>query len=755
MKKTRTALFYFATLSFFSVLIYWIIQEGENLEQGRNIASRISEKNFWTDFVNSIQHNLTNPFAILLAQVIVILFVARLFSWISRKIGQPTVVGEIAAGIVLGPSVVGFYFPELSAALFPESSLSNLTFLSQVGLIMFMFVVGMELDLNVMRNKAHEAVVISHASIIIPFALGVGFAYFIYSSYAPEGVQFLSFSLFIGIAMSITAFPVLARIVQERNIHKTKLGSVVITCAAADDITAWCLLAAVIAIVQAGSFLSSLYIIALSIIYVFFMIKMVRPFLKRIGDLHTSPEKLSKSIVAIFFVTLMLSAFATEIIGIHALFGAFMAGAIMPNNVKFRNLFIEKVEDIATVLLLPLFFVFTGLRTEIGLLNDAYSWKIAGLVIAVAVTGKFLGSAIAAKFVGQSWKDSLTIGALMNTRGLMELIVLNIGYDLGILTPEIFAMMVIMALVTTFMTGPLLDFINWAFKAGSNIIDLKVKEADQFKILLSFSNPEVGRALLRLSSNLIRNVSENIKLTALSLAPVNELHQYNIEESEKESLSPVIEESKKLNLEITTLFKVSNHFGTDIIDTANTENYNLLLIGTGYSIYEGTILGKMLGLTTRIMNPGKLINTVTGKENLFNKYIFDELTHSIIMRSQIPVGILIDKHLYRVEKIFVPLLDPNDTEIIKYVNYFLGDSTFFIIFDPEEILLKNNKVKDKFKSINKQYPNHIQLYHTLNIDKYFLNEHDLIIISLRSWKKLLEMKSNWISNIPSSLIISE
>src|SRR5690606_9131513 len=234
------------------------------------------------------------------------------------------------------------------------------------------------------------------------------------------------------IAMSITAFPVLARIVQERGIHKTRLGTMVMTCAAADDITAWCLLAAVIAIAKAGTVVSALYTIGLAVLYVVLMMKIVRPFLGRVGNLYNSKESMGKSIVGIFFLTLIISSYITEVIGIHALFGAFMAGAIMPNNAKFRNIFIEKVEDVATILLLPLFFVYTGLRTEIGLLNDPELWEITGIIILVAVAGKFLGSFIAAKYVGQSWKDSLTVGALMNTRGLVELVVLNIGYDLGV-----------------------------------------------------------------------------------------------------------------------------------------------------------------------------------------------------------------------------------------------------------------------------------------------------------------------------------
>ena len=381
MKRFRNLFFYISTIGGFSILMYWIVQKGKILELGRSIQISEEHTNQWMEFVNSFLHNLQHPLSILLAQIITIILTARILGWICKKIGQPTVIGEIIAGIVLGPSLIGRYFPEFSTNLFPVQSLGNLQFLSQIGLILFMFMVGMELDLKTLKNKAHEAIVISHASIIIPFALGMGLAYFIYQSFTPKGVQFLSFGLFIGIAMSITAFPVLARIVHERGIHKTRLGAIVITCAAVDDITAWSLLAAVIAIVKAGSFVSSLYAITIAVVYVFLMIKMVKPFLKRVSDLYPMRENMSKQVVAIFFLTLIFSAYATEVIGIHALFGAFMAGTIMPESTKFRNMFTEKVEDVALVLLLPLFFVFTGLRTEIGLINDPYLWKITSLII--------------------------------------------------------------------------------------------------------------------------------------------------------------------------------------------------------------------------------------------------------------------------------------------------------------------------------------------------------------------------------------
>lgn len=756
MQRFKNSFFYVGVISAFTALMYWIVRSGSKLEQGRNIVITERGKTQWLEFLNSLIHNVEHPLAILLAQIVTIIFVARLFGWICKKIGQPTVIGEIIAGIVLGPSLIGLYFPQFSATLFPIESLGNLQFLSQIGLILFMFVIGMELDLKVLKNKAHEAVVISHASIIIPFALGMGLAYFIYTSFAPKGVNFLSFGLFIGTAMSITAFPVLARIVQERGLSKTHLGTVVITCAAADDVTAWCILAAVIAIVKAGSFVSALYVIGLAAIYVLLMIKIVRPFLTRIGNLYHTKESLSKPIVAIFFLTLIISSYATEIIGIHALFGAFMAGAIMPENIKFRNIFIEKVEDVALVLLLPLFFVFTGLRTEIGLLNDPYLWKVSGLIILVAVVGKFIGSAIAARFVGQNWNDSLIIGALMNTRGLMELVVLNIGYDLGVLTPEIFTMAVIMALITTLMTGPALDFIHWAFKSKQKDIPQEISQVNKFKVLVSFANPEGGKSLLRLAHSFIKKLSGNAEVTIMHLSSTNELHHFNLEEYEKESFAPIIEESENLNQKITTLFKASIDIEADITEVANHGDYDLLLIGLGQSIFEGSLLGKILGFTTRFINPEKILNQVTGKESLFENSPFDEKTRNIITNSKVPVGVLIDKDFSTVDTVFIPVFSATDTFLIQLAQKLINNSESQItILDVVEQIKNNSELKEKIRAIEQKAPNHINVLNQKTIDKEFLGSQNLMIVSIDSWKKLIDSKSVWLSDIPSTLILKE
>lgn len=754
MRNLKNTLFYLLVTGAFGYLMYWIIVQGKFLEVGREIVSPTSNDSEWIQFLSSLFHNLQHPLPLLLLQIITIVLVARIFGWIFRKIGQPTVIGEIIAGIVLGPSLFGLYFPEVKEALFPVASLGILQMLSQVGLIFFMFVIGMELDLKVLKNKANEAVVISHASIVIPFALGVGLAYFIYYQFAPPGIEFLSFSLFMGIAMSITAFPVLARIVQERGIHKTRLGTIVITCAAADDITAWCLLAAVIAIVKAGSFVSSIYIIGLAISYVLMMLFVVKPFLKRVGDLYANKNNLKKSVVAIFFLMLIVSSYLTEIIGIHALFGAFVAGAIMPDIAKFRNVFIEKVEDISLILLLPLFFVFTGLRTEIGLINEPYLWKITGYIILVAVVGKFLGSALAARFVGQSWQESLTIGALMNTRGLMELVVLNIGYELGVLSPKIFTMMVIMALVTTFMTGPALDLINFLFKTKGVIIPSEIKQNSKFKILISFGNNEKGKSLLRLANSLVKGQTENANITAMHLTMSDEMHAYNLEEYETTTFEPIVKESVKLNQEITTIFKATGDIETDIADIAKEGQYDLVLVGVGKSIYEGTLLGKVLGFTSRIINPDRLLDKFTGKEGLFENSPFDERTRLLISKTKEPLGILIDKDLQKIKNVLIGMYSIGDVFLIDYAQKLMyNNDSHVTILDNNEHTKNNFIIQNSLVALEEKHTDNFDVFQPNQINKPFLLQQNLAVFSLETWKKLIEDEVSWLADIPSVLII--
>lgn len=403
----------------------------------------------------SLRHNLEDSLSLLLLQLIVIVVAARVAGLLFAKMKQPPVIGEMLAGILLGPSLLGMVAPGAVDFLFPPSSLGTLKLFSQIGVVLFMFLVGMDLDLRRLRERAHSAVMVSHASIFLPMLLGVGLALFLYRSYAPAGVAFSSFGLFMGIAMSITAFPVLARILEERGLLRTPLGNTSIACAAVDDVTAWCLLAVVVAIARASGMASAFLTIGLSLAFVVFMIYGVRPWVERTLGGESASQR--KGLVAGTLIFAFASAWVTEMIGIHALFGAFLAGVVAPPQKELRAALRERLEVIVSVLLLPLFFAFTGLRTQVGLLDDGWSWLVCAAVVAVAVAGKLGGGMLAARWTGMSWLDSFSIGTLMNTRGLMELIVLNLGYDLGILSRKVFAIMVIMALVTTFMTGPLLD----------------------------------------------------------------------------------------------------------------------------------------------------------------------------------------------------------------------------------------------------------------------------------------------------------
>lgn len=739
MFKLKNIAFYVITIVVFAAIIYFVLDNGKALEATKNIKVPITNSGNISGQINElVKHNITHPLAILLLQIITIIFFARTFGFIFNKLGQPSVIGEIIAGVFLGPSFVGMWFPEFSAFLFPKQSLGNLQFLSQVGLVLFMFVIGMELDLKILKTKAKDAIVISHASIIMPFALGMLLAYYLYEQFCPQGINFISFSLFMGIAMSITAFPVLARIIHERNLTKTKLGSLVITCAAIDDITAWCVLATVIAIAKAGSIAASLFTILLAVVFVFVMLKFVQPFLKKMGEIYSNKEVLSINIIAAIFGILLISSFIAEIIGIHALFGAFLAGVIMPPAVSFRRIIIEKTESVSLGMLLPLFFVFTGLRTQISLLNQGHLWEVFGLIVAVAVAGKFLGSAFAAKFVGQSWRDSLAIGALMNTRGLMELIVLNIGYDLGILSPEIFAMMVLMALFTTFMTGPSLDLINYFFTIEKDE-NINVKKQN-FRILLSFANPQSGKKIIRLA-NLISGYSKNTtEITALHVTPNADINKYQLEEYEKESFKPIKLESTKLGLNIKTSYKINNNVNDEILEDANSGNFDLLLVGSGQSLFEGTLLGQMIGITATALQPDKLIGSLIGKSSIFkgNK-LLDDKNAQFINNSKIPVGIFIDHKLETIDSVLIVISSVSDVFLFFYAKKIIRNSSANItILDHNGLIESNFDLKEEVSGLEHISSNSVQLIHKKNWNDELLNDYQLLIASVDSYESFSE-----------------
>jgi Kef-type K+ transport system membrane component KefB len=751
LKNYRYLLFYLLTIGGFSLLMYLIVLKGESLGiiNPANLVAGSSVSGLH-HFRQATIQNLFNPLPVLLLQIITIIAFARVFGFLCKKIGQPSVIGEIIAGIILGPSLLGLFAPGVSSFLFPPESMVSLQFFSQMGLILFMFIVGMDVDLKVLGNKAPEAFVVSHASIIIPFTLGMVLAYYIFSGFAPAGVTFLSFGLFIGISMSITAFPVLARILQERGLMKTRIGTLAITCAAIDDISAWCLLASLIAIVKAGTFISSVYTIILSIAYIVFMLMIVRPFLKRFGEIFNSKEGISKGIVAVFLITLLGSSYLTEIIGIHALFGAFVAGLIMPPNIKFRSILIEKIQDLTLILLLPIFFVISGLRTEIGLLNNPYLWEITGIVVLIAVTGKFAGSALSLRFVGQSWRESLIIGALMNTRGLMQLVVLSIGYDLGVISPEIYTIMILMALVTTFMTGPALDIINKLIPEKTPATG-ETGMVARYRILISFGNPDNAKVMVRLVNYLSGKDQEKTSITALHLSPSNDLHKYNLDEYEKISFRPVLKVAEELNLKIETLFKASPDIEKDIIETANSGNFDFILAGKAHSIYEGSILGKFIQIISRVTNPGRIYGTLKGEEKLFHRSVFDGQTRRLFKSVKIPMGLLIDNGFSDIRFLTVPVYSNDDVFILSYTKKFLSNcNAKAYILDEHNIINQNDDLKQIYDSL---FDSTIKVELISSFKNYSkgYNEHDLLLVSLKGWHRFIH--DNRSVRLPTTLII--
>lgn len=451
MTKTRTALLYLAMIVAAVAAFLLIRSAGESLvaPAGPGNPGRV------------ISMGSLGALGHVLLAFVVILLSARALGALFRRWNQPPVIGEMIAGIMLGPSLLGHVAPAAFAYILPGSVAPVLSVIANLGVILYMFLVGVELNTDLLRERTHASVATSHASIIVPFLLGSGLALWLYPIFSTRNVPFVVFALFMGISMSVTAFPVLARILTDRRMETSQLGTISLACGAVDDVTAWCLFALVVSVARArpGDVLVTFGLTAAFIVAIFVFVKPAAAWYARQHDLRRQSGQGS---IVVACVALLIASLATERIGIHALFGAFLVGAVIPHNSRLAQDIRRKFEDLVVVLFLPTFFAFTGLRTQIGLLNSPRDWLFCLLIIGVASLGKFGGGTVASRLTGLNWREAASLGILMNTRGLMELIVLNVGLDLGVLSPTLFAMLVIMAIVTTVATTPVLHALTEA-----------------------------------------------------------------------------------------------------------------------------------------------------------------------------------------------------------------------------------------------------------------------------------------------------
>jgi Kef-type K+ transport system membrane component KefB len=540
-------------------------------------------------------HNPENQILLLLVQVGLILGLSRLMGILFAKMRQPQVVGEMVAGIMLGPSLLGWLSPGLQGALFPADSVILLNILSQIGIIFFLFLIGLELDPNLVRGRGRSTIVTALASIATPFVIGVVLCLTLYHTQLfddPEGHKRFAAALFMGAAMSVTAFPVLARILAERNLQKTHLGTIAIACAAVNDVAAWVMLAFVVGVAHTagGGAAPAIRTLALSASYAAIVFLVIRPFLVRMERIYERQGRLSQNVVAVIFLLVLASAWTTQAIGIHAMFGAFLIGCVMPKGTQFVRHVTEKMEDFTVVFLLPVFFAYAGLKTRIGVLDTPQLWTYAGLIFAAACGGKLLGAAIPAKLFGSDWREAAAIGILMNTRGLMELVILTVGLQLHVISDAIFAIMVLMALLTTFMTTPLL---HWVYPARRLRTPAAAAEKRSFSILIPVADPRSGSPLLRIGEMLAGVASEQGRIVALHLRRADDRGEFRsgLAEPQADALKPLLEHAAQNNVKVEPISFVGRDVPQDIARVAAESAVDLVLIGFHRPVFGKTILG--------------------------------------------------------------------------------------------------------------------------------------------------------------------
>ena len=533
----------------------------------------------------------------------VIIVLARLMGRLAVKLGQPAVVGEIIAGILLGPTLLGALPGDLDTRLFPPDVKPFLNVLAQLGLVLFMFLVGLEVDLTFIRGRERIAASVSVASILLPFSLAILLAGYLHGHHDVVGdntVDFLGFALFLGVAMSITAFPVLARILAERNMHRVPTGVLALACAAVDDVLAWSLLAVVVAIVSASSFTGVLQILALSILFALVMFLLVKPALRRLVTAYERFGRLTPDMLALVLVGILTSAWVAEEIGVHFIFGAFVFGVVMPrqNAAKLTHEITDRLEQVSVLLLLPVFFVITGSDVDIGAIGLTGLGELA-LILLVAITGKFLGAFAAARAQRVPRRQATALGVLMNTRGLTELVILTIGVQLEVLDDEMFTLMVIMAVVTTVMTTPLLNVVY-----PQRVLDRDIAEAERlamglteaYTVQVVVDDPEADAGLVALACDLVgREAPAQIVLTrvlrrqqarpevASGLGP-----DLLLMATASEELRQLARQVEARGLKASVASRFSDAPWAEVADLAASSAADVVLVRRGWGVPEGS-----------------------------------------------------------------------------------------------------------------------------------------------------------------------
>lgn len=549
-------------------------------------------------------HLLNDPTTLLVVQIATILMVSRVLGSLFYRLGQPVVVAEIVAGLAMGPSLLGILWPRGLELLFPPSSLTTLNVTAQLGLVLFMFVIGMEFDPTLLRGRARVAALSAASSVLVPFLAGIGLGYALHGDFAPEGVGIWPFSLFLGAAMCVTAFPVLARILSEHGLTRTELGALTMTAAAANDVAAWCILAFVVGVLQAGGALAAVFTTFYAGIFVAVMLLVVRPFMARLLGRFTTRHGISRTGMALLMILLFVSALISHAIGVHALFGAFVFGATVPRDQRLLRGLTLRIEDVVVLVFLPLFFAATGLRTEIGLIQGPEMWTWCAVIVGIATVSKIVGSAVPARLGGFPLRESLTFGMLMNTRGLMELILLEIGRSLGILPPVLFTMFVLMAVTTTLMTTPLVRLLyprarviaaRAAAQATANHNAQPPVTAPASAVLTCISDPRSAVGLGQITAALA--LGDDSRAYALTLTSIQDRSTYfpDIETSTQpveEPSSLLAHQTARAGVAISVLDSFpSADPGHDICEVARLKKVDMVVVGTHRPLLGHAVLG--------------------------------------------------------------------------------------------------------------------------------------------------------------------